>query len=364
MGIMTAQEKISFTSANPFSFKDIITDLEGQTPHEVHGFLRLPETTQEGPYPLIIGVAGSLDWAEQHFEYLEMYRQMGIATFEMQSFASRGISSTVGTQVDVTTGMIILDVYRAFEKLAEDPRIDKDRVGITGWSLGGAVTLFSGWLPLKEKINTDLEFAAHLAFYPPCFIDDHKSGREGDVGVGFAVVLGVADGEFCAVGFGEGEGTLSLGRAGADDPKLAARGAVEEGVEGRHGFPASGAGGVEEGDEHAGVSQGGQLEGAAAGVDGVDIERGSGAADVVFGPKLLHGIHAAAENAFGDAGGFAAEAAFRGWGLAVGDVLALLHDAGELADAVEGFLGVFLGQTNVGIVAVLERGEDAATGDE
>ena len=80
MGIMTAQEKISFTSANPFSFKDIITDLEGQTPHEVHGFLRLPETTQEGPYPLIIGVAGSRDWAEQHFEYLEMYRQMGIAT--------------------------------------------------------------------------------------------------------------------------------------------------------------------------------------------------------------------------------------------------------------------------------------------
>ena len=83
-----------------------------------------------------------------------MYRQMGIATFEMQSFGSRGISSTVGTQVDVTTGMIVLDVYRAFEKLAKDPRIDKDRVGITGWSLGGAVTLFSGWLPLKEKINT------------------------------------------------------------------------------------------------------------------------------------------------------------------------------------------------------------------
>ncbi len=116
---MTAQEKISFNSANPFSFKDIITDLEGQTPHEAD--------------PLIIGVAGSLDWAEQHFEYLEMYRQMGIATFEMQSFGSRGISSTVGTQVDVTTGMIVLDVYRAFEKLAKDPRIDKDRVGITGW---------------------------------------------------------------------------------------------------------------------------------------------------------------------------------------------------------------------------------------
>ena len=32
---------------------------------------------------------------------------------------------------------MILDAYRAFEKLSEHPRIDSDRVSITGWSLGG-----------------------------------------------------------------------------------------------------------------------------------------------------------------------------------------------------------------------------------
>ncbi|GIR72822.1 MAG: hypothetical protein CM15mP75_3340 [Flammeovirgaceae bacterium] len=93
-------------------------------------------------YPLIIGVAGSLGWADHHFEYMKMYRDMGIATFELNSFQSRDVTSTVGTQVEVTTASMILDAYRAFEKLSEDPRIDNDKVSITGWSLGGGLLCF------------------------------------------------------------------------------------------------------------------------------------------------------------------------------------------------------------------------------
>ena len=44
--------------------------------------------------------------------------------------------------------------------------INKDKVAITGWSLGGGVTLFSAWLPLKNAINTELNFAALLAYFP------------------------------------------------------------------------------------------------------------------------------------------------------------------------------------------------------
>ncbi len=165
--------KIVFSSANPFSFKDVITDLDNQDVQEVFGILKLPENTSWDvtvKYPLVIGVAGSLGWGEQHFEYLEMYREMGIATFELNSFKSRGISSTVGSQISVTTAMMVLDSYRAFEVLSQYPQIDADKVAITGWSLGGAVTLFSSWLPLKNAINQELKFTAHLAFYPPCFI--------------------------------------------------------------------------------------------------------------------------------------------------------------------------------------------------
>ena len=163
-------EIITFTSANPFGFKDVITALDEQEPQEVYGILKMPGQMGGKKVPLVIGVAGSLGWTEHHYEFLQMYREMGMATFEIESFASRGIESTVGSQVEVTIATMMLDVYRAFETLAKDPRIDPDRVAITGWSLGGGVTLFSGWLPAKNVMNADLKFAAHLAFYPPCFI--------------------------------------------------------------------------------------------------------------------------------------------------------------------------------------------------
>lgn len=168
-----SEEIIRFESANPFSFNDIIDNLENQKSQDVFGKLIFPEDSAHlnKKYPLIIGVAGSLGWADHHFEYMKMYRDMGIATFELNSFKSRNVTSTVGTQVEVTTASMILDAYRAFEKLSEHPRIDSDRVSITGWSLGGGVTLFSAWLPLKNAINKKLKFNSHLAYYPPCFIE-------------------------------------------------------------------------------------------------------------------------------------------------------------------------------------------------
>ena len=122
-------------------------------------------------FPLVIGVAGSLGWGEHHYKYLEMYQKMGIATFELNSFKSRGITSTVGTQNQVTISAMIVDAYTALEVLSKHPNIDKDRISITGWSLGGGVTLFSAWMPVKNAINKELKFASHLAFYPPCFIE-------------------------------------------------------------------------------------------------------------------------------------------------------------------------------------------------
>ena len=163
-------EKISFESANPFSFKDIITNIENLETQVVSGILTIPDNVNDN-IPLVIGVAGSDGWGEHHFEYLKMYQDMGIATFQLQSFKSRGVISTVGTQNTVTHAMIILDSYRALEKLSEHPLIDIDNVAITGWSLGGGVTLFSGWKPLMDAIDSDYKFAAHLAFYPPCFVE-------------------------------------------------------------------------------------------------------------------------------------------------------------------------------------------------
>jgi len=166
------QETVTFISANPFSFKHIITDLDNQESQEVHGILTFPDKVvkENKKYPLIIGVAGSNGWGSHHYEYLSMYREMGIATFELKSFSSRDISSTVGSQIDVTMSMMILDSYKALDFLSEHKNINKERIAITGWSLGGGVTLVSAWEKLIKAINPRSRFVAHLPFYPPCML--------------------------------------------------------------------------------------------------------------------------------------------------------------------------------------------------
>ena len=107
---------------------------------------------------------------EHHYGYLERYLEMGFAVFSLHSFKSRNVESTVGTQLTVTIPMMIHDAFMALNKLSENKNIDANRAGLTGWSLGGGVTLFSAWSPIQEAISPDLKFAAHLPFYPPCMI--------------------------------------------------------------------------------------------------------------------------------------------------------------------------------------------------
>lgn len=171
------KSKIKFQSANPFAMSDVINNLDKLDPQEVFGELTIPSNSvnNKKKYPLIIAVAGSLGWRKHHYDYLDMYQKNGFATFELNSFKSRKITSTVGSQIEVTTAAMILDAYRAFEKLSDHPNIDVNRVSITGWSLGGAVALFSGWIPIKNAITSDLKFSSHLAIYPPCFFDPENT---------------------------------------------------------------------------------------------------------------------------------------------------------------------------------------------
>ena len=165
-------EKIVFTSSNPYTFEEIIS--KSKNPKQiVYGKLVIPfdSLNPEKKFPLVIGVAGSEGWRDHHYDYLKMYQKSGFATFELNSFKSRNIESTVGTQNEVTVAAIVVDAYKALETLSKHPLIIKEKISITGWSLGGGVTLFSAWNPIKEILGNNIQFASHLAFYPPCFFD-------------------------------------------------------------------------------------------------------------------------------------------------------------------------------------------------
>jgi dienelactone hydrolase len=164
-------ERIEFMSSSPFSFYHIITNLENEIDQEVYGTLRFPDNLKQDNLPMVLGINGSKNWASHHLEYLGMFREMGYATFELHSFNSRNVESTVGSQTQVTTAMMILDAYRALDKLSYDPRINTDNVAMIGWSLGGGAVLFSAWKPIMDAISPNLKFKAHLSFYPPCLVD-------------------------------------------------------------------------------------------------------------------------------------------------------------------------------------------------
>ena len=166
------KEKIFFKSSNPYSFSEIISK-SNNSEQDVFGQLTVPldSTNLNKKYPLIIGVAGSEGWKNHHYDYMKMYQDLGYATFELNSFQSRNIKSTVGKQNQVTVAAMVFDAYKALETLSEHKSIDKDKVSITGWSLGGGVTLFSAWNPIIKTLGESVKFASHLAFYPPCFFD-------------------------------------------------------------------------------------------------------------------------------------------------------------------------------------------------
>ena len=164
------QEILIFDSKNPFNFYDVFHNLDKISDQEVYGVLTYPDEKKE-KYPVVMGVAGSLGWSSHHYEKMQMYLDMGIAVFALHSFKSRGVTSTVGEQVSATLPMIINDAYMALAALSSKPNIDIEKVAITGWSLGGGVSLFSAWKPIKDAVSPDYKFAAHLPFYPPCFIE-------------------------------------------------------------------------------------------------------------------------------------------------------------------------------------------------
>ena len=164
------QQIVVFDSKNPFNFHDILNNLDNVSDQEVYGVLTYPDAKKD-QYPVVIGVAGSLGWSEHHYGYMDRYREMGIATFTLHSFKSRGVVSTVGEQVSVTIPMVVHDAYMALGALSAKSDINIDKVAITGWSLGGGVSLFAAWKPIKDTISPDFQFAAHLPFYPPCIVE-------------------------------------------------------------------------------------------------------------------------------------------------------------------------------------------------
>jgi dienelactone hydrolase len=141
-------------------------DAYGQ-PTTIAGVLRVAQGSGRLPVVVLVpgsgGIGASADIWDRQFE------AMGISTFMMDSFAGRGIVSTVVDQSQLGRLNMILDLYRSIAVLAAHPRVDPNRIAVMGFSRGGQATLYASLKRFHKMWNPGgVDPAAYIALYPPC----------------------------------------------------------------------------------------------------------------------------------------------------------------------------------------------------
>jgi dienelactone hydrolase len=144
-------------------------------PTTIAGVLRIAQGS--GRLPLVILVPGSGGFNAAYADVWDrQFETMGISTFEMDSFAGRGIVSTIVDQSQLGRLNMILDLYRSLAILAAHPRVDPKRIAVMGFSRGAQATLYASLKRFHRMWNAGgIDPAAYIALYPPCittYIDD------------------------------------------------------------------------------------------------------------------------------------------------------------------------------------------------
>lgn len=165
-------EHIAFTSydAPPPSYWYAIYDgTYRQYPADIHGSLIVPSGA-DGPVPAMIILHDSAGISEAHeFAWADHLRSLGIAAFVVDSFTGRGVTDTVQDQSKVTGQSMIIDAYQALALLAAHPAIDRERIGVMGFSKGGYATYLAAWQFFDTLLSQDdLHFAAYIPVYGDC----------------------------------------------------------------------------------------------------------------------------------------------------------------------------------------------------
>ena len=154
-----------------------------RTPDMISGAVFKPDGV--GPFPALVSLHGCGGNARQGWNrYLA---SLGYVVLAVDSFGKRGILSACRGAVRSSVGSgkmtpleRVLDAYGGLKYLATLPYVDKNRVGVIGWSHGGGVALKS-LLIANEGFywpkDVQSRFAVGVSFYPTC--SSHNTGSPG-----------------------------------------------------------------------------------------------------------------------------------------------------------------------------------------
>lgn len=154
----------------PRVFYVTFLNVSQEHPLTIAGQLRVP--ARDGQVPAVVVVHGTSGVDSRGGYHAQALNDAGIATLELDMWSPRGLNGGAGPGgrpegVPET----LPDAYGALLYLASRPEIDAQRIGITGFSWGGVVSMLTATRPYSDLYMgaNALRFAAHAPFYPVCW---------------------------------------------------------------------------------------------------------------------------------------------------------------------------------------------------
>ena len=171
-------EEISFESYAPKNLLDYVDGVENDEKFTIPGLLTFPDGDKD-KYPVMIMIVNSgCEYNMRNFTYGVDIKKEGVATLELDNCKSRGLSRFnpigAGNFNILTPWMGAADALYALKFLQKHPKVDPDKIGITGFSWGGQVALWTGLDIIRKSIVGDeSDFVLRVPYYPYCrYFDD------------------------------------------------------------------------------------------------------------------------------------------------------------------------------------------------
>lgn len=138
-------------------------------PVTLAGQLRIPRPGADKVAAVVL-LHGSGGISAREAEWEQDLNAMGLATFTVDSFSGRGLVNTTSDQAQLGRLAMIVDAYRALEKLEKHPRIDPEKIALMGFSRGGQASLYAALKRFHRMHGpaSGREFAGYLVFYGNC----------------------------------------------------------------------------------------------------------------------------------------------------------------------------------------------------
>ena len=123
---------------------------------------------KKGVYPVVYiqhGTGHPKSFVNAYHKIIEEMHKEKIAVFIGDSYSGRKMKKSywkLGLAARVYDGLSVLNT------LSDHKNIDKDKIGITGYSYGGMVAFFTAYPKLLDLVSNGKQFAAYMPVYPGC----------------------------------------------------------------------------------------------------------------------------------------------------------------------------------------------------